>query len=305
MNTRRFLLVAVCAVVSATSLQVIVRSVRQAAPITRHAVAAGAKISAAARALRPNYPYSVIPGGAYSPAELRFVNQRDPLVRDHYSDFDVNNARLVVLTDDRYQYASFRMKNQIFWTRNRLHIPRGEVLLTDGHNYARTRCGNRLSNTAKANTTPLQPSDRLLSLPPFRPELLAKGPIGLAPAPPVGELAQQYPVLPFDSPRLAPYLPTGTDTSLRLPESWPAPEAGSPVAAIAPGNFPSPGPHPEITVPLTFNARPPVPPVIEAEVPEPGSLVLFGIVLCVSGWLLGRMARANRRAEALLKAGEK
>src|ERR1700761_6793842 len=102
MNTRRFLLVALCAVVSAFSLHVIIRSLRQTAPITRSNIAAGAKIAAAARALRPNYPYSVIPGGAYSPAELRYVRERDPLVRDHYSDFDANSARLVVLTADRF-----------------------------------------------------------------------------------------------------------------------------------------------------------------------------------------------------------
>ena len=304
MNTRRVLIVAVCAVVSASSVHVIVQSVRQTAPITRHAVAPGAKISAAARALRPNYPYSVIPGGAYSPAELRFVNQHDPLVRDHYSDFDVNSARLVVLTADRYQYASFRLKDHIFWTRNRLRIPQGEVLLTDGHNYARTRCGNRLSNTAKANTTPLQPADNLLSLPPFRPELLTKGPIQLAPAPPIGELAQQYPVLPFESPRLVPYLPTGTEANLRLPENLPPPENFSPVAPSAPGYFPSPS-SPETSLPPAFSSTPPAPPVVQAEVPEPGSLVLFGVVLCISGWLLGRMARANRRTEPPSREGEK
>src|SRR5579875_1503142 len=125
MNTRQFLLIAICAVVSALSLHVIVRSLRQTAPITHSAVASGAKISAAARALRPNYPYSVIPGGAYSPAELRYANQHDALVRDHYSDFDLSAARLVVLTADRYQYASFRMKDHIFWTRRRLLIPKG------------------------------------------------------------------------------------------------------------------------------------------------------------------------------------
>ncbi len=298
MNTRRFLLVALCAVVSAFSLHVIIQSLRRAAPITRSTVAPGAKISAAARALRPNYPYSVIPGGAYSPAELRYVNERDPLVRTHYSDFDVNRARLVLLTADRYQYASFRLNNHIFWTRHRLLIPKGEVLLTDGFNYARTRCGNRLSSTAKADTTPLQPPDTLLSLPPFRPELLTKGPIELAPAPPAGELAQQYPVLPFESPRLAPYVPAETEAELRMPGSWPPLGGASPAGAITPAYRPSPSlGQPESSLPMTLNGTSPAPPAIQAEVPEPGSLLLFGVVLCVSGWLLGRMVRANRRIE--------
>ncbi|HTU43761.1 MAG TPA: PEP-CTERM sorting domain-containing protein [Bryobacteraceae bacterium] len=295
MNTRRFLIVAICAVVSALSVHVIVQSLRQTAPLTRRTVASGAQVSAAARALRPNYPYSVIPGGAYSPAELRFVNDRDSLVRNHYSDFNMNDAHLVVLTADRYQYASFRLNHHIFWTRHRLLIPKGEVLLTDGHNYARTRCGNRLSNTAKADTTPLQPPDSVLSLPPFSPELL-KGPIALAPTPPIGELAQRYPVLPFESPRLAPYLPTGTEAELRLPESDLAPEMFSPVESNAspyrtPLSFPPPG----SSLPPPGNSIPPTPPVVEAEVPEPESLLLFGIALCISGWLLGRMARANHK----------
>jgi hypothetical protein len=296
MNTRRFLLVAVCAVLSAFSLHVIIKSVRQTAPITRHAVASGAKISAAARALRPNYPYSVIAGGVYSPAELRFVKERDALVRDHYSDFDANSARLVQLTADRYQYASFRLNNHIFWTRHRLLIPKGEVLLTDGQNYARTRCGNRLSNTAKPDITPLQPPDALLSLPPFRPELLTKGPIELAPAPPIGELAQEHPALPVVSPRLAPYLPTGTEAELRLPESGLAPESSSPMGGVAPPYRASSGATPTGSpLPPPSNSIPPGAPPIQAEVPEPTSLVLFGIALCISGWLLGRMARGNRR----------
>lgn len=296
MNTRRFLMVAVCAVISAFSIHVIVRALRQTEAITHHALAPGAVVPAAERALRPNYPYSVIPGGAYSPAELRFTVQRDPLVSKHYSDFDVNSARLMVLTAERYQYASYRLKDHIFWTNHRLRIPKGEVLLTDGENFARTRCGNRLSNTPRAETTPLQPSDALLSLPPFRPELLAKGPIELASAPPLGELAQEHPVLPFESPRLAPYLPSETESGpLGMPQSM-APLAGAgPLAAIGPKNNNSTPPtHLEDTPPPSFV---PPPPVIPAEVPEPRSLVLFGIVLCVSGWLLGRMAQANRRRD--------
>lgn len=303
MNTRRFLAVAVCAVISAFSIHVIVRALRQTEAITHYAIAPGAAVPAAYRALRPNYPYSVIPGGAYSPAELRFTVQRDPVVRNHYSDFDVNSARLVVLTSDRYQYASFRLRDHIFWTNHRLHIPKGEVLLTDGQNYARTRCGNRLSDAPKAETTPLQPSDALLSLPPFRPELLSKGPIELAPAPPVGELAQEHPVLPFESPRLAPYLPAAPEPALSMPQTM-APLAGiGPVAggATAPRSSTPTSTHLEDTPPPSFT---PTPPVVPAEVPEPRSLVLFGIVLCVSGWLLGRMAQANRRRERQSKQRE-
>jgi hypothetical protein len=295
MNTRRILVLAICAVICASSLHVIIRALRQTEPITRYAVRPGAIIPAADRALRPNYPYSVIPGGAYSPAELRFVTQHDPMVQSHYSDFDVNAARLVVLTADRFQYASFRMKDHIFWTNHRLRIPKGEVLLSDGQNYARTRCGNRLSDTPKAETTPSQPADALLSLPPFRPELLAKSPIQLTTTPPIGELAQEHSVLPFESPRVAPYLPTGTPAELQLPESF-APSGGfAPIGSFAPSYAPAKGTTTfEDTQPSIISTPLPTP-VVPAEVPEPRSLVLFGIVLCVSGCLLGRMAHASRR----------
>ncbi len=300
MNTRRFLAVGICAVVSALALRVIVRSVEETEPITPRVVRPGANIDAAARSLRPNYPYSVIPGGAYSRAELRVVNQRDPLVREHYSDFNVNAAQLVTLTADRFQYVSYRLHNQIFWTRKRLRILKGEVLLTDGRHYARTRCGNRLSPTAMAQTSPLQPPDKLLSLPPFNPQLLSSGLIQPAPAPPPGELAQEFPVLPFDSPRLAPYVPPETEANLRMPEN--SPEMGGSMFPVTPG-FPAPAVTPSNTLPPPGPRFVPAPPEEVAAVPEPSSLFLFGIALCVSGWLLGRMAHAS--GEARTREGEK
>jgi PEP-CTERM motif len=289
MNTRRILIVAICALVSAFALRSTFESMREIAPLTRRSVMPNGMVPAAWRALRPNYPYSVIPGGAYSPAELRFANQKDAVVRQHYSDFHLSAAHLVTLRSDRYQYVSFRMKNQVFWTRKRLRIPRGEVLLTDGRNYARTRCGNRLSNVAQSPTTALQPPEAQLSQP---------APAGFAEAPPLGELAQEHPVLPFESPRLAPYLPA-PEASLHAPEIWSPPSsflpAPGPVAAAA---FPVQGPsspqqnfRPPTNL-TTFAETP-----VEAEVPEPASLLLFGLALCVSGWFLRRMARANRSGE--------
>lgn len=298
MNTRRVLIVCICALLSALALRTTVRSLREIAPITARSVTPNGWVPAAARALRPNYPYSVIPGGAYSPAELRFANAKDGVVREHYADFDLRAARLVTLTSDRYQYVSFRMKNQIFWTRKRLRIPRGEVLLTDGRNYARTRCGNRLSTTAQGPTTPLQPPEAQLSTP---------IPTDFAPAPPLGELAQQFPLLPNEAPRLAPYLPA-PEASLGSPEVW-SPSSGlmPPMGPIAPGGFPAQNassPQQELKPPINLTAIPETP--AQADVPEPASLLLFGVALCISGWFLGRMARANRgAADRASTAGEK
>src|SRR5581483_11411122 len=172
MNIRRFLVVAALAIASAVALNFIALHARKSGGMVGHTVSPQPGTSAAARSLHPNYPYSFIPGAAYSPAELRIVSDKDSLVRDHYADFNIRSAQLVMLTDDRYQYVSFRLKNHIFWTHKKLRIPKGEMLLTDGHNYARTRCGNRLSSTPQASTTELEPAERLLSPPPFEPRML-------------------------------------------------------------------------------------------------------------------------------------
>ncbi len=274
-------------------------------------VAPASTVPAVSRALRPNYPYSVIAGGAYSPAELRYANEKDRLVRAHYADFDLKGARLVRLTGDRFQYVSFRLHDQIFWTRNQLRIPKGEVLLTDGRNYARTRCGNRLSSIRQPNTTALQPSARLLTLPPFRPELLRRHEIELAAAPPIGELAQEFPLLPFEMPRLAPYVPgpeqIATDTT---PMGWPIVENYAPASSALP---PSAGYVPA-SVPMSLGAAgtPGFPgplfstitPALITEVPEPASLYFFALTFCVSLWLLTRMMRDDEAPEPEVREDE-
>ena len=97
--------------------------------ISKQAVSQVVAISSLSRALRPIYPYSVIPGGAFSPTELRSAAARDPHVGRHYNDFDLRHTRLVTLTADRYQYVSFRVKNHIFWTRKALRIPKEKSFL--------------------------------------------------------------------------------------------------------------------------------------------------------------------------------
>ncbi len=335
MDKRRLLLIVVCSFASAYGLHVASSQLSMSRGIdARLAVpAAASAVSAASRSLRPNYPYSVIPGGAYSPAELRFADGHDGLVKDHYADFDIKSARLVRLTEDRFQYVSYRLRDQIYWTNKKLRIPKGEVLLTDGYNFARTRCGNRLSSTPRPNTTPEQPSERALSLPPFSPAQLRGGEVNVAPAPPPGELAQIFPDLPFDLPRLAPYVPAQAIGSMPLAQQIGTPISTYPsavgplLAGLAPtptgfatlsGGAPNSPPgrnSPPISVPGTpgtitasvppgFTLTPaglPIainttaPPI--NEVPEPASLSLFTFGVCVSLGLLARMMRGRVRTE--------
>ena len=94
---------------------------------------------------RAVFPYSVIAGGADSAQELRNAVMTDPVVAQHYSDFDLGNVRRVILNAPQLMYVSYRIGNKVFWTKRRLTLGKGETVLTDGHSMARTRCGNRVS----------------------------------------------------------------------------------------------------------------------------------------------------------------
>lgn len=281
MSTRRFLLISFCAAVTGTALFLSYQHWTHSRSINSHVTNTGVAIPAAARALRPNYPYSVVPGGVYSPAELETAYEKDSLVRQHYADFHVRSARLVKLTDDRYEYVSFRLGNRVFWTRNKLRIPSGEVLLTDGYNYARTRCGNRLSDLPMANTTPLQPVDRLLDLPSFSPALLPE--LSFVIDTPVTEpqLLQSGPS------RLTPLLSFNITPAVNAPENWPPLHQPLPITAVTTPPYisaptipshPSSSPYPPLPSPI--NPAPTTPPT--SPVPEPGTLALFGVGVAVS-----------------------
>jgi hypothetical protein len=114
---------------------------------------------------RPVYPFSIIRGGAYNANELKVALQTDPLVAQHYEDFRQNEVRFVKLRNDRRAYVSFRLKGKIYWTRNRIRLSQGETLLTDGENYARARCGNRVSETPRQPTTSEEPRAGLMDAP--------------------------------------------------------------------------------------------------------------------------------------------
>jgi hypothetical protein len=101
------------------------------------------------------YSYSVIPGGVESAQELKTAAGNDSVVAAHYAGFNIENARVVSIDQDRLVYVSYRMGNSVFWTNKKLLLRKGETILTDGKNEARTRCGNRISEEKQA---PLAPS---------------------------------------------------------------------------------------------------------------------------------------------------
>jgi hypothetical protein len=275
----RLLCITIYAFAAALGLHEFLQYIDWAKPLNLAAVKSPGHVTAAERALRPNYPYSVIPGGAYDRDELRKSIEKDKIVRAHYADFDLNSTTAVTLAEDRFQYVSYRINNRVFWTHKKIRIPKGEVLLTDGKHFARTRCGNRLCATLAYNTSFTIAPLKKLVLPPFTMQLLARNQIDLAP--PEVEMGES-PELAFDLPRLVPYAPPAAPLPPRTTEVWPpitpspGPVSNSPIFAGLP-----------ITPPITQIVQPGPPQPISAA-PEPASIYLFMVAFAISFWFITR-----------------
>lgn len=214
------------------------------------------------------YPFSVIPGGVGSAAELKRAVSRDPVVAEHYSDFGVSGARVVALNQGKALYVSYRFGDRIFWTKRRLRLPRGERVITDGVHFARTRCGNRLSEIPRTPVSPFQPADRTLEGPP----------VAVGHLVPVEELGFEMHLpleLPFNKLPLALVPPGEIGTppqNLVSPVAVPGPAFVIPPFFVLPSIPGSGGP----TRPRPSPPRPvpPVPPP-PTPTPEPGTVLLL------------------------------
>jgi hypothetical protein len=155
------------------------------------------------------YPYSVIPGGVKDPDDLRYAALRDYVIRRHYAHFNYSQAQLLRATEAREVYLSYRIRDSVFWTRRKIHLRVGELLLTDGKITARARCGNQISDTAKPEVSEEEPDEDVLDQPvaavdsaPFSPVRPLLG----APNLPAG---QPTPPQLFAGGFIFPYVPVG------------------------------------------------------------------------------------------------
>ena len=130
-------------------------------------------LSASSQPRRPIFPYSIVPGGVRDARELQSAASHDPVVAKHYSDFRIAAAQTVRLEKPLEMYVSYRRNNQVYWTRNRMLVPAGETLISDGENLARVRCGNRLSAIAAKPVSVSEPTKEELNAPEFVPPLMA------------------------------------------------------------------------------------------------------------------------------------
>lgn len=158
------------------------------------------------------YPYSVIPGGVYDADDLQRVARHDRLVWQHYANFQFQHARLVRATEAREVYLSYRLRNHIYWTRKRMRLHPGELLLTDGKITARTRCGNQVSEEPKADVSEEEPAEDVFDRPVAHSYPLPALPMRSSLTPPslpgVDPLAPRGPQL-FGGGFIFPYVPFG------------------------------------------------------------------------------------------------
>ena len=123
---------------------------------------APAPVAADAEPARLVYRHSVIPGGVRGAAELASKLARDPVASVHYANFDVAKAKIVHVEKPRSVHVSYRIGDNIYWTKHKVRLAVGEDLLTDGTQLVRTRCANRIADTPQGMVADNEPAPEML-----------------------------------------------------------------------------------------------------------------------------------------------
>jgi hypothetical protein len=217
--------------------------------------------------LRTVYPFSVIPGGVEDSRDLSETIQRDPVARRHYQGIEPARLQTVRLNAPVLAYVSFRQGNSVRWTSKKISVPKGELVLTDGKNLVRARCGNRMSVKGP------KPADEIEVATGGAPKREIPAPLAEAPVSAPPEFVFETPVPSLGPPSIAALPP--------IPSSLlPASTTSTPLMSLASngpsGNIPS------------RSYSPPPPP--DHKVPEPTT---FALLISGAGatFLAGRLRR--------------
>lgn len=235
-----------------------------------HAQTASAKRHSASR---PVYPFSLVAGGAYSPADLARAMATSESLRAHYKNFDFKHVRLIRIQNNTPAFVSYRKDGKIFWTNRKLTVHAGELVLADGRYLVRARCANQISFVAQ---TPVDPTPS---------DVEARLDVPVMPTP------IDYPRLREVSSPLLPPTQFAAPTAVLAKAYMPA--SAMPMLRIAPvssGSNESPSPLPSSRPPVT-GARPP-----HGAVPMPDSdgltLAIIGLLLVASLFILKKQKKS-------------
>ncbi|HNY39680.1 MAG TPA: PEP-CTERM sorting domain-containing protein [Bryobacteraceae bacterium] len=206
------------------------------------------------------YPYSVVPGGVEDGAEVLEALARDPVVRAHYEGYAAAQARVVLLAEPRMVHVSYRVKDKVYWTRKKVQLKKGEKLITDGKQFLRARCGNRVSDVPRKPVALLEPPEVATDTPLLPLPLVAlTKPIEPPVDAPAEEEKEESSALP--APVVTPTVPAGGATVvpvvIPMGGGGGAPGSSSPGA---PSGTPSTGSTPPSAPPTTPTSPSPDPP---------------------------------------------
>ncbi len=158
------------------------------------------------------YPYSIIRGGVRNAEEFKAALLKDKVVAAHFSSFSAPSSRIVELKAEKAAYVAYRVNDKVYWTKKKVRLVKGEKLITDGVNYARARCGNRISEVSQIPMSPEEPSHAFLDRPIPTED---KDPLLLAAMPnPAGALPEHTPPSAFG------FASRSKIPFPRLPYSW-------------------------------------------------------------------------------------
>ncbi len=216
------------------------------------------------RLARAVFPYSIIPGGAYSIQELKESLATDSVAAQHYEGFRMESAHMVVSDRPRLLYASYRVGSNVYWTNRPVHIAAGETLISDGQKLARARCGNQLSEDPKKPTAAQSPKEEEMDTPKVTPGETRGG----TPNPRTPPSGLAFEVFPPADVRGFPLVPETPGTTFTIPQSSGLPGIGS---VYTPGGLPifgfgGPTPPP-VAPPFLLPAQPAIPVILPSTGP--------------------------------------
>jgi len=210
------------------------------------------------------YPYSVIPGGVRTIQDLRAAIAHDPVVSSHYAAFHMSRARIVRLDHERLMHVSYRIGNQVYWTKRTMKLAKGETVITDGEHTARTRCGNQIAELVPSPVSAAEPTPDELDTPALPHAVEFNNP---------ARVNEVFPPVEGEAP---PEIPT---------ESNPSSGGQTPPVLVGPVS----------TNPVPYVPLPGTPPVVH--VPEPGTATLL-LTAFPTLWLLRRRRSKSPQTSA-------